>query len=159
MKARLHLSNGFSLVEITLALGVAAISMIAIFGLLATGIQTNRVSTQQAGSSDILAAVAADLRATPKTIPPGAATTSTQFGVGIPINGSSATSTLYFDTVGRSSTSLSDSSTYRITVTFLSNGGGRTATFANLKLTWPAAADPASAITRRAETFLALDRN
>jgi uncharacterized protein (TIGR02598 family) len=159
MKSTACPSNGFSLVEVTLALGVAAISMIAIFGLLATGMQTNQLSTQQTGSSDILGAVAADLHATLRTIPPGGATTSTQFAIGIPANGSSATSTLYFDAVGQYSTSLNESSTYRLTITFLSNGGGRTATFADLKMTWPAAADPASATTAKAETFLALDRN
>ena len=75
---------GFSLVEVTLALGVAAISFMAIFGLLVTGTQTNHTAIEQSASSDILTAVAVDLRATPRTSPAGSATTSLQFQIPIP---------------------------------------------------------------------------
>src|SRR6476660_9521923 len=74
MKRSSHASHGFSLVEVTLALGVTAVALITIFGLLVTGTQTNHTAVEQTYSSDILTAVAADLRATPKTSPPGAAT-------------------------------------------------------------------------------------
>src|SRR5438874_1351009 len=105
--------NGFSLVEVTLALGVAAFSLIAIFGLLVTGTQTNHTAVEQTASSDILTAVAADLRATPKTTPPGGAATSPQFSISIPANPVGATtSTLYFNAQGRSSTTLQTDSRY-----------------------------------------------
>jgi uncharacterized protein (TIGR02598 family) len=162
MKRARDVSDGFSLVEVTLALGVAAISLVAIFGLLATGLQTNYSATEQTTSSDILAAVAADLRATPKTTPPGGAATSTQFGISIPANpvGSTTTSTLYFNAQGQSSTSFNTSSRYRLTITFRPNGAGsRTATFVDLRMTWPAAAAPTSANTGAAETFASLERN
>jgi hypothetical protein len=56
--------------------------------------------------------------------------------------------------------SLTANSMYRLTVNFLPNGTGpRTATFVDLRMTWPAPADPASAKTSSAETFVALDRN
>ena len=155
-----HVISGFSLVEVTLALGVAAISMIAIFGLLVTGSQTNHTAIEQTASSDILATVAADLRATPKTAPPGGAATSPQFSIGIPTNGATATSTLYFNAQGQSSPTLKTDSRYLLTVNFLPNGSGsRTATFVDLKITWPAAAAPTGANTGGAETFIALDRN
>src|ERR1700745_4077146 len=96
--------EAFSLVEVTLALGVAAFALIAIFGLLVTGTQTNHTAIEQSASSDILTAVAADLRATPK-----ANTTSTQFSITIPTNPvGSATPLppLYFNAQGQSSTSL-----------------------------------------------------
>ena len=74
----------FSLVEVALALGVAAVSLLVIFSLLPIGLQTNQRSIEQTVSADILSAVAADLRATPVTSPRGGATTSTQFGMSIP---------------------------------------------------------------------------
>jgi uncharacterized protein (TIGR02598 family) len=164
MKRARDVSNGFSLVEVTLALGVAAISLVAIFGLLATGLQTNYSATEQTASSDILAAVAADLRATPKTTPLASPTPSLQFGINIPANpvsspGPSPT-TLYFNAQGQSSTSPNASSRYRLVITFRPNGAGsRTATFVDLRMTWPAAAAPTSANTGAAEIFAALERN
>jgi uncharacterized protein (TIGR02598 family) len=154
--------KGFSLVEVALALGVAAISMIAIFGLLVTGSQTNHTAIEQTASSDILTAVAADLRATPKTTPLGGATTSPQFSIAVPSNpvGATTSSTLYFNAQGQSSTSLNAGSRYRLVITFVPNGAGsRTATFVDLRMTWPAAATPTNANTGAAETFIALDRN
>ena len=150
MKIRTSSAVAFSLVEVTLALGVAAISLIAIFGLLVTGTQTNHTAVEQSASSDILTAVAADLRATPKTSP-----TSTQFS--IPIG---TTSVLYFNATGQSFTTLGNDSRYRLAIIFPANGGGaRTATFVDLRMTWPAAANPANVNTSAAETFVALDRN
>src|SRR5438128_4149217 len=149
----------FSLVEVTLALGVAAVSLLVIFSLLPIGLQTNQRAIEQTASADILSAVAADLRATPVTNPRGNATTSAQFGISIPAAGSTGTTTLFFSSVGRAATSQQLDSRYRITVTFLSNGGGaKTATFADLKVTWPAAAAIADA-QGSAEMFAAFDRN
>ncbi len=149
MNHKAESSSAFSLVEITLALGLAAFSLIAIFGLLVTGTQTNHTAIEQSASGDILAAVAADLRATPTT-----SSTSTQFGITIPSN-----TTLFFNAVGQSSTIQANDSRYRLAITFLPNGGGRTATFVDLKMTWPASASPTAAATSSAETFVALDRN
>src|SRR5438105_10649375 len=101
MNRRSQSSFAFSLVEVTLALGVAAVALIAIFGLLVTGTQTNHTAVEQSASSDILTAVAADLRATPKGTSP-----STQFQIAFPANGNTAaTSTLYFNSLGKASTS------------------------------------------------------
>lgn len=149
-------SSAFSLVEIALALGVAAFSLLAILGLLATGSQVNRTGIEQTAATNILTSVAADLRATPT-----ANSTSLQFGIAIPANpvGGATTSTLYFDSTGQSSTSLASGSRYRLVVTFLPNTGGRAPTLAGLRTTWPAAVDPAGAATGAAEMFLALDRN
>lgn len=154
----------FSLVEVTLALGVAAVSLLAILGLLATGTKINHTAFEQTSSSDILTAVAADLRATPKTSPLGSATPSPQFGITIPANPvpspAPSPTTLYFSSGGQSSTTSSSDSRYRLTATFLPNGPGEhTATFVDLRITWPAAADPTSVSTEAAEMFVALDRN
>jgi uncharacterized protein (TIGR02598 family) len=151
--------SSFSLVEVTLALGVAAISLLVIFSLLPIGLQTNQRSIEQTASADILSAVAADLRATPVTTPRGNATISRQFGINIPAAGSTGTTTMFFNSAGQSATSQQSDSRYRATITFVSNGGGpKTATLADLKVTWPAGAAIADA-QGSAEIFAAFDRN
>ena len=165
---------GFSLVEVTLALGVAALSLLAIFALLPVGLKTNQVAIEQRASTDVLSAVIADLRATPVTNPRGGATSSPLFAIAIPANpvSSATTVTLFFNSEGQCSTDLDGSTKpdgsnwapplqarYRATITFASNApGARTATFVNLKATWPAAARLGNA-GGMAEMFLALDRN
>lgn len=147
--------------EVTLALGVAALSLLAIFALLPVGVRTTQTAIEQTTATDMLSAVAADLRATPMTTPRGGATASPRFSVGIPNNpiSASATATLFFTSAGQASTSIEPRSRYRLTVTFLPNGPGtRTATFVDLKMTWPAAAGISNA-AGAAELFLALDRN
>jgi len=154
-QTRVH--DAFSLVEVTLALGVAAISLLVIFSLLPIGLQTNQRAIEQTASADILSAVTADLRATPVTNPRGVA--ATQFSISIPAAGSTGTTTLFFNSAGQSATSLQSDSRYRMTATFVSNGGGaKTATFADLKVTWPAGAAIANA-QGSAEMFAAFDRN
>ena len=166
--------SGFSLVEVTLALGVAAISLLAIFALLPIGVKTNQIAAEQTASTDVLSAIIADLRATSITTPRGGATSSQQFRLNIPANPVStvSTSTLFFDSQGQCSSDLNggtkpDGSSwtpqlqprYRVTISFLPNGtSSRTATFVNVKATWPAAATVANAggVT---EMFVALDRN
>jgi uncharacterized protein (TIGR02598 family) len=137
----------FSLVEVTLALGVAAFCLIAVFGLLPVGVQTNRNATSQTAATNIIAAVVADLRATPKTN-----TTSLQFGIqfGQPKD-------LYFDNVGAFVPDVPDAnSRYHLNITFPSSPAGLS--YANLRVTWPAAATPANA-TGSVETFAVFDRN
>ena len=151
--------SGFSLIEVTLAMGVAAVSLLVIFSLLPIGLQTNQRSIEQTASADILSAVAADLRASPVTSPRGNTTTSTQFSINTPAAGSTGTTTLFFNSSGQSNASQQSDSRYRLTITFVSNGGGaKTATWADLKVTWP----PGAAITDAqgtAEMFAAFDRN
>src|SRR5437870_13907184 len=55
--------HAFSLVEVTLALGVAAFCLLAVFGLMPVGVQTNRNSTSQTTAANIAALAVADLRA------------------------------------------------------------------------------------------------
>jgi uncharacterized protein (TIGR02598 family) len=156
---KLRKDRAFSLVEVTLALGVAAVSLLVIFSLLPLGLQTNQRSFEQTASVDILSTVAADLRATPVTNPRGGAATSSQFGINIPASGGTGTTTLFFNTAGQSNSSQQSDSRYRVTITFVSNGGGaKSATLADLKVTWPASA----AITNAqgsSEIFAAFDRN
>ena len=65
MRFRNYKNSAFSLVEVTLALGVAAFCLIAVFGLIPVSMQTNRNATSQTASTSIIASVVADLQATP----------------------------------------------------------------------------------------------
>lgn len=147
-------ATAFSLIEVTLAIGVAAISLLTIFGLLVTGTRVGYTATEQSAAADIMTSVANDLRSTPSTN-----SVSSVFNISIPSGGSTAVSTLYFTSQGTSSTTLNNDSRYRINISFRANGGGsRTATFLSLKATWPAPADPLLSSTQSAELFVALDR-
>jgi uncharacterized protein (TIGR02598 family) len=72
MKRSLCVTAAFSLVEITLALGVAAFCLIAVLGLLPVALQTQQRSVQQTTANEIISQVAADLRAAVR-YPPGQA--------------------------------------------------------------------------------------
>src|SRR5882724_4262002 len=103
MKYSLRRVPAFSLVEVTLALGVAAFCLIAVFGLMPVGVQTNRNATSQTAATNIMAAAVADLRATPTFN-----ATSTQFGITFGTN-----ATRYFDSAGQFTTSLNTDSRYQ----------------------------------------------
>jgi uncharacterized protein (TIGR02598 family) len=152
MTARSRL--GFSLVEVTLALGVAAFCLLAVFGLLPIGLKTQQSAIEQTAATRVVSAAASDLRNTART-----ATISSLFAINIPANTASSASELFFDTEGRFSPAIGPNSRYRLTITFSPNNtGGRAATFVHLLVSWPAAATTVNA-AGVAETFLALDRN
>jgi uncharacterized protein (TIGR02598 family) len=144
----------FSMVEVTLALGVAAVALLAIVGLLPVGLQNNRLSSEQTAAPKIISAVAADLRATPKN-----ATASPVFALQVPSNSSTSTVTAFFTSEGKHSDTFNSDSRYRLTVSFAPNSSGSTgATFASLILSWPAAVDlPLAAGS--VEAFVALRRD
>jgi len=135
------------LIEVTLALGVAAFCLIAVFGLMPVGVQTNRNATSQTAATNIIAAVIADLRATLT-----ANATSSQFGITF---GTGAT--LYFDSAGQFSTSLDPNSRLQLNVTW-NNSPPTGLQCADFKVTWPAAAIAADA-TGAVEMFAAFGRN
>jgi uncharacterized protein (TIGR02598 family) len=144
--------HAFSLVELTLALGVAAFCLIAAFGLMPVGVQTNRNATSQTAAANFMAAVVADLRATAK-----ANAASSQFGRTFGTN----QPPLYFDGSGQFATSLGTNSRYQLNLTWnVANSTGACSAAVpcvDLKVTWPAAPTPANA-TGSAETFAAFDR-
>src|SRR4051812_39938473 len=63
-------ARGFSLVEVTLALGVAAICLIVLMGLLPVGVKTQQNSIQQTTANQIISQVYSFLRADVR-LPPG----------------------------------------------------------------------------------------
>ena len=153
MSRRSYYSAGFSLVEVTLALGVAAFCLITLFGLLPLGVKTNQTSISQTAAAALLSSVMADLRATPKT-----SLTSRQYEITL-----GTPKVLYFDAEGRSvsPTDPNASPRYRVTITFHPSSVGAFApAFAGLKVTWPALVDPATTTPMGfVETFAAFDRH
>ena len=168
MKKRI--TSAFSLVEVTFALGVAAFCLIAVFGLIPVGVQTNRNATSQTAAASIMAAVVADVRATPQGV-----AASREFNITIPSDASTGvdntcqrcancwvaqTQTLYLDSAGQVTTSANGR--YRVTFTHVKNSSATAtagAVFAALNVTWPAAADPcATTPGGSVEVFAAFDR-
>jgi uncharacterized protein (TIGR02598 family) len=145
MRFRDYKNAAFSLVEVTLALGVAAFCLLALFGLIPVSIQTNRNATNQTAATSIIASVVADLRATPTANP-----TSSQFGITFGTN-----ATLYFDDAGQATTSQTANSRYQLNVTW---SGSSALRYADLKVTWPATATAAN-VTGSTEMFAAFNRN
>ena len=144
----------FSLVEVTLALGIAAFCLIAVFGLMPVGVQTNRNATSQTAATNILSSVAGDIRASPK-----GHTNSAKYGIR---RSKGNTTTLYFDGQGQFTTSLGANSRYRLYVKIYPIVAQPLylASYAYLKVTWPAAVDtilnptiPPSGSVETAATF------
>ncbi len=63
---RLSRSQGFSLVEITIALAIIAFGMVVLMGLLPTGLNLIKESSDESAASNILSAVSADIRNIPE---------------------------------------------------------------------------------------------
>jgi uncharacterized protein (TIGR02598 family) len=146
MKNSLRCSAAFSLVELTLALGIAAFCLIAVLGLVPVAALTNRNATSQTAATNIIASVIADMRATTSS-------TSPQYNITF-----GTAKTLYFDGAGQFTTSLGANSRYRVRVTFPSSPSGLS--YADVKATWPAPVDPVTTTpSGTVEIFAAFDRN
>ena len=167
---RLRWVAAFSLVEVTLALGIAAFCLITAFALVPVAVLTNRNATSQTRATNVMAAVVADLRSS-KT-----RSTSARFGITIPSNhtlgaGSNCdrcsscwnaqTQTIYFD--GSGQVVASTAALYRITLTLVQNPTATSTTgalFYDVRATWPAQADPcATTPSGSVEILAAFDRN
>lgn len=137
---------GFSLVEVTLALGVMAICLIAVFALLPVGLNSNQAAIQQTVTSAVLTMISEDLHSTPKT-----ANSSLRFNIPIPER-----TILYFTESGTPDSRAN--SRYRAAITFTPSTN-RLATKGRILITWPAQPDDPSKAAGSVETFIALDRN
>lgn len=153
MSRRRYFSAGFSLVEVTLALGVAAFCLMALSGLLPLGLHINQSSISETVAASVLSGVSADLDATPKT-----SLTSPQYNITF-----GTAKVLYFDGNGSVVTPLDQLAIphYRLTVTFPSSPVTAFGpTFVSLRVTWPALVDPATALPAGVvEMLAAFDRH
>jgi type II secretory pathway pseudopilin PulG len=152
MKFGLRRLHAFSLVEVTVALGIAAFCLVAVFGLVPVGVQTNRNATSQTAATNILSSVVSDFRASP----PAAGGTA-KYGIA---RNKLSSSTVCFDGQGQFTTlsgnapcpatfiptgGVTTSSRYRLYVSIGSNNNAVVyPNYAYLKVTWPAAVDPLS---------------
>ena len=164
----------FSLVELTLALGIAALCLVTVFALVPIAVLTNRNSTSQTAATNIAALAVADLRA--------ATTASPMLGITIPTDPTSparfvppevvpcnsghtsiTSQVRYFDSQGQANASFGSSALYRLTVTFVKNTTATPtsgATYVNVKVTWPAVIDPCVVTpSGSVQMFAALDKN
>lgn len=143
--------NAFSLVEVTVALGIAAFCLIAIFGLLPTGMTSNKSSIEQTAAVNLLTAIDADLRSTPASI-----AQSSQFR--IPVSAAGGPTTKFISEDGQLVASA-DEARYLLSIWMRPPASdSKQATTARLLITWPAQADIVDAVGS-VETVVALDRN
>ena len=134
MKLRRPSIAAFSLVELTLALGVGAFCLVAVFGLVPVAVQTNRNATSQTVATNILSSVVSDIRASA----PGQGL-SAKYRISRAKN---TFMTLYFDRQGQSTTSLGPNSRYRLYVKIANNPANVVyPNYVWLKVSWPAAVD------------------
>jgi len=54
--------SGFSLIEVVIAIGIVSFSILAVVGLLPTGLKTVKNANEQAGAANVLNAIAESLR-------------------------------------------------------------------------------------------------
>jgi uncharacterized protein (TIGR02598 family) len=157
-------TDAFSLVELTLAIGVAAFCLLAVMGLLPAALKTQHASIQQTTASEVLSEFAADLRASVR-YPPGLQDklNDQQFQlrghwarVGTPDK-------IYFTNEGWQTGGLTPSSppadaVFRLTLTYL-RPPSETTSLANITVTWPATVDPATGTPEGSvQTFIAINR-
>jgi uncharacterized protein (TIGR02598 family) len=164
MNHRSQSRSAFSLIEVTLAIGVAAFCLIAVMGLLPVAIQIQRASVQQTKANAIISQISGDLLADVR-LPPGQA--SKAQGSWANLHGHWAQvatpDVLYFTNDAKQTGSVNQGSApadaaFRATITY-KLPPTTTTSLANIKVTWPAPVDPATgAPAGSAETFIAVNR-
>jgi len=155
----------FSLIEVTLALGIAAFCLLTVFGLLPLGLNSSQNAAEQTTVAGIATAISSDFHGTPSISSTGA--TTTQFGFVISgTNGGisptqPSTQTLFFGQDGSPVTSVNEDANgerppgasteparYRATVrispdpTLFKMTSSTTLYKVWILITWPALADP-----------------
>ena len=164
MKRPLSKAAAFSLVEVTLALGIAAFCLITVFALLAVTLKTQQTSMQQTTANNVMSEILADLRADVR-LPPGQATKEQDSGFGLHGHWAQvyAPDTLYFTNEADMTGSLNAGSppadaAFRAKITYLFPPSAATAV-AKIIVSWPAQVDPSAGVPAGSvETFIAVNR-
>ena len=150
------------MIEVTLAIGVAAFCLIAVMGLLPVAIKMQQASVQQTKANAIISQISSDLLADVR-LPPGQA--SKAQGDWANLHGRWAQvatpDVLYFTNdakqTGYQGTAPADA-TFRATITYLFPPT-QTTSLADIKVTWPAQVDPATGTPAGSvEIFIAINR-
>ena len=161
MNHRSQSPGAFSLIEVTLAIGVAAFCLIAIMGLLPVAIKMQQASVQQTKANAIISQISSDLLADVR-LPPGQA--SKAQGDWANLHGRWAQvatpDVLYFTNDAKQTTATSTTAfpVFRATITYLFPPTATTS-IAKISVSWPAQVDPSTALPAgSAETFVAVNR-
>lgn len=150
--------------EVSIALGVAAFCLLAILGLLQTGLTSEKATVGQTAAAGILSSVFSDLASA------SSANSTTQlFKIALDGQSSASSQTIYFTEAGEPTGALGGTPTaesrYRATIGIQSpNPGVKAPTTVRILITWPAEADPIpnqwpSKASGAVEVVTALDRN
>jgi uncharacterized protein (TIGR02598 family) len=133
-RLRSRSQKAFSLVELTLAMGVSSFCLLSILGVLPVGLASNQNSRERTAAASLARGIVADLRALAQT---PSLTSSPQYALQL----SRAFSEVYLAEDG---TKLPDKENARYLATVTTNASSPTA-FVNIRITWPAAATAADA--------------
>jgi type II secretory pathway pseudopilin PulG len=158
-------ASAFSLVEVTLAIGVAAFCLLAVVGLLPVGLKTNQAANRQTIANGIVTQIIGDLRSASRRIPSPSDNSSVEFTLCVP-PGCSTPGWVFFSDEGTQTglTSLGTTapaapagSVYRTHVTYYSTAS-TTSSLVHIEVFWPAAPTDLSMVTGSVETFVIIDR-
>ena len=165
-KHRLHKLAAFSLVEITLAIGVGAFCLIAVLGMLPVALKTQQASASQTKANAIISQIIDSLRADVR-LPPGQASKaegewSNLHGhwaaVAVPDN---MFFTIDADQTGSvtqgSPPAAPPAAVYRATITYLAPPTVTTS-IAKITVSWPAAQSDLTKVAGSVSMFAAVNR-
>ena len=162
MKPPMRRPAGFSLVEVTLAIGVAAVCLLTVFALVPVALKTQQASVQQTIANQIINELVGDLRADIR-LPPGQASHEGDSGFGLHGHWAQlyAPDTVYFNEQGKwlqLNGSPPADATFRAKLTYLFPPNASTAV-ANIVVSWPAQVDPATVTPAGSvQQFIAVNR-
>ena len=160
MNLRSRSATGFSLVEITLALGVAAFCLIAVLGMLPVGLKTQQTSIQQTIANNITSQLIGDLRAAYS----GPGSNTSQFGIELKKlppgqQKKYSPSPAYFALDGTQQNG-SAGAIFKATITYFSatDVTDATLTLVDITISWPAAQSDLTKVAGSVETVAVIDR-
>jgi uncharacterized protein (TIGR02598 family) len=165
MKHRSRACRAFSLAEVTLALGVAAIALIGVMGMLPVGLKTQRTSANQTKANAVMSQCIDFLRADVR-LPPGQAKKAE--GGWENLNGhwqqQAVPDTLFFTTDGKqigwaqgSNASAPAGAVFRATITYLFPPTSTTS-IAKITVSWPATPIDLTKVEGSIDMFAAVNR-
>jgi type II secretory pathway pseudopilin PulG len=164
VKQSLPETAAFSLVEVTLALGVAAFALLAILGMLPTSLKTQKASVQQTAANSIISQIVGKLRADAR-VPPGQENRDDSNWYLHPHHNGPWDPTpdvLFFTNDGKSvGSTITITSVYRATIQYIFPPTDTTA-LADITVSWPPQVDPTDpatgVIAGKVTTFVAINR-
>ena len=139
--------GGFSLVEVVIAIGIAAFCLVTMLGLIPSGLKAVKATTEQTAATAIISEVMTDLRDTPigsNTSPVLAIQLPTNVTTNDIINGTNTTNFYVSESCTLYPTNTSLDARYGVTLS-LSNSS-LFITTARVQVWWPSTVPPAHAV-------------